>query len=247
MIRNKPIYGLFLGFGLLAAMPAKADIFTLSNSALGSGSLGNIVAIDDGGNLKIVETLASGVWFQVASAPNNALLFNLHSNPSTISYSTSPFAQNNTLSPDPANSSVVSGNTAAGSFTAPPYTSGSSSGPPYFEYQVTFTATGLSGGNTTANQFNQLTFEVAGVTVSDLQALSGCQTGCGSTDYFFASDVWDANTGNTGSAAAVFLSHGPFPVGSVPEPSTWAMMILGFFGVGFMAYRRKSQVDLRIA
>jgi PEP-CTERM motif len=28
-------------------------------------------------------------------------------------------------------------------------------------------------------------------------------------------------------------------VGAVPEPSTWAMMILGFFGVGFMAYRRK--------
>jgi hypothetical protein len=25
----------------------------------------------------------------------------------------------------------------------------------------------------------------------------------------------------------------------VPEPSTWAMMILGFAGVGFMAYRRK--------
>ena len=28
---------------------------------------------------------------------------------------------------------------------------------------------------------------------------------------------------------------------SVPEPSTWAMMILGFAGVGFMAYRRKSK------
>ena len=28
---------------------------------------------------------------------------------------------------------------------------------------------------------------------------------------------------------------------AVPEPSTWAMMILGFMGVGFMAYRRKSQ------
>jgi PEP-CTERM motif len=24
----------------------------------------------------------------------------------------------------------------------------------------------------------------------------------------------------------------------VPEPSTWAMMILGFAGIGFMAYRR---------
>jgi len=28
---------------------------------------------------------------------------------------------------------------------------------------------------------------------------------------------------------------------SVPEPSTWAMMILGFAGVGFLAYRRRSQ------
>jgi hypothetical protein len=34
---------------------------------------------------------------------------------------------------------------------------------------------------------------------------------------------------------------------AVPEPSTWAMMILGFFGVGFMAYRRKSKPTFRIA
>jgi len=27
----------------------------------------------------------------------------------------------------------------------------------------------------------------------------------------------------------------------VPEPSTWAMMILGFAGVGYMAYRRRNQ------
>ena len=27
-------------------------------------------------------------------------------------------------------------------------------------------------------------------------------------------------------------------VAPVPEPSTWAMMILGFAGVGFMGYRR---------
>ena len=30
-------------------------------------------------------------------------------------------------------------------------------------------------------------------------------------------------------------------VAPVPEPSTWAMMMLGFAGVGFMAYRRKRQ------
>jgi hypothetical protein len=29
---------------------------------------------------------------------------------------------------------------------------------------------------------------------------------------------------------------------AVPEPSTWAMMILGFLGVGFMAYRRRNRV-----
>jgi hypothetical protein len=33
----------------------------------------------------------------------------------------------------------------------------------------------------------------------------------------------------------------------VPEPSTWAMMILGFAGVGFMAYRRKSKPALAAA
>ncbi|MES2195224.1 MAG: PEPxxWA-CTERM sorting domain-containing protein [Pseudomonadota bacterium] len=32
--------------------------------------------------------------------------------------------------------------------------------------------------------------------------------------------------------------------GAVPEPSTWAMMILGFAGVGFMAYRRQSKPAL---
>jgi PEP-CTERM motif len=36
-------------------------------------------------------------------------------------------------------------------------------------------------------------------------------------------------------------------VGSVPEPSTWAMMILGFAGIGFMAYRRKSKSALMAA
>jgi hypothetical protein len=34
---------------------------------------------------------------------------------------------------------------------------------------------------------------------------------------------------------------------AVPEPSTWAMMMLGFAGVGFMAYRRKSKPAFRLA
>ena len=33
-------------------------------------------------------------------------------------------------------------------------------------------------------------------------------------------------------------------VAPIPEPSTWAMMVFGFAGVGFMAYRRKSKPAL---
>ena len=34
---------------------------------------------------------------------------------------------------------------------------------------------------------------------------------------------------------------------AVPEPSTWAMMILGFLGLGWMAYRRNSKMALNAA
>jgi hypothetical protein len=38
------------------------------------------------------------------------------------------------------------------------------------------------------------------------------------------------------------------PIASgVPEPSTWAMMILGFAGIGFLAHRRKSKPGLMAA
>jgi hypothetical protein len=36
-------------------------------------------------------------------------------------------------------------------------------------------------------------------------------------------------------------------VTAVPEPTTWAMIILGFAAVGFMAYRRKSKPAFRFA
>jgi hypothetical protein len=39
---------------------------------------------------------------------------------------------------------------------------------------------------------------------------------------------------------------GDVAMSAVPEASTWAMMILGFAGVGFMAYRRKSSPALCI-
>ena len=35
-----------------------------------------------------------------------------------------------------------------------------------------------------------------------------------------------------------------FAISAVPEPSTWAMMILGFAGVGYMTYRRRKIASL---
>jgi len=43
---------------------------------------------------------------------------------------------------------------------------------------------------------------------------------------------------------AVTLDTNNINIGTVPEPSTWAMMILGFAGIGFMAYRRKNKMAL---
>ena len=62
--------------------------------------------------------------------------------------------------------------------------------------------------------------------------------------------VWEQEallfTATGGSESLMFSSTTTADVGldgvgvsAVPEPSTWAMMILGFFGIGFMAYRRK--------
>jgi hypothetical protein len=32
--------------------------------------------------------------------------------------------------------------------------------------------------------------------------------------------------------------------GGVPEPSTWASMLLGFAGIGFLGYRKKTRAVL---
>ena len=46
---------------------------------------------------------------------------------------------------------------------------------------------------------------------------------------------------------AVYLTSGTITVApAVPEPSTWAMMILGFAGIGFMAYRRSRKSTMAL-
>jgi hypothetical protein len=50
--------------------------------------------------------------------------------------------------------------------------------------------------------------------------------------------------GNSGNQ---YIGLDNVAVTAVPEPSTWALMILGFMGVGLMAYRRKNTSAFRSA
>ena len=62
----------------------------------------------------------------------------------------------------------------------------------------------------------------------------------GSGEYILSVELIASNGFDEGKQ----YTFGYQTVAAVPEPSTWAMMILGFAGIGFMAYRRKSQPTL---
>lgn len=80
----------------------------------------------------------------------------------------------------------------------------------------------FSGGNSTL------------VTTAPLSALY--------VEYSFGSAIGSNGFPNGAGVSEVFAS-----VAGVPEPSTWAMMMLGFCGLGFMAYRRKKQIVAALA
>ena len=74
-------------------------------------------------------------------------------------------------------------------------------------------------------------FTLNGVTISDIHfVLYGDGTYDGSK--------W-TNPENGTSTLKIVADFKDVVAPPVPEPSTWAMMILGFAGVGFVAYRRK--------
>ena len=61
----------------------------------------------------------------------------------------------------------------------------------------------------------------------------------GSNSYTLAiNDVWLGTLGPFGKDVDPLTGTITMSA-AVPEPSTWAMMILGFAGLGFMAYRRR--------
>jgi hypothetical protein len=89
-------------------------------------------------------------------------------------------------------------------------------------------ATGSANPNGTSQGNNTLTRD----------GVSEYRLANGQNDLEYNGTTWI----NGPNAAIVMGLEGT--VAAVPEPSTWAMMILGFFGVGLMAYRRKDKLAL---
>jgi hypothetical protein len=57
-------------------------------------------------------------------------------------------------------------------------------------------------------------------------------------------DVGGASVvGDNANAYTLVFSPGIKNVDAVPEPSTWAMVILGFCGLGWLAYRRNGSTQ----
>ena len=130
-----------------------------------------------------------------------------------------------------------------------------------FDDQITFQLVGgpqfltvASVTNNFANAASQITnfsgsiFRIVGEigggddirVIGPVAATANCGPNCqgfGGSAVLTAGDYYLDLSGTGGGSAGY---GGTLSVSAVPEPSTWAMMILGFFGVGFMAYRRKS-------
>jgi hypothetical protein len=103
------------------------------------------------------------------------------------------------------------------------------------------TATGTAGGTydlTSALYFGDLDYTLAG-NPSDV-FLVGLLPINGSSPLAITGEGLNEGV-STYHEIGVITGEAVLQVAAVPEPSTWAMMILGFAGLGVMAYRRKSK------
>jgi hypothetical protein len=109
----------------------------------------------------------------------------------------------------------------------------------------TLNVTGLVG-QTTSSFYENLNLVVPTSVPSGLTTTVACLAVAGAC----GTGSWGISQVNPVDPSVTYenLDYAVFNVASaVPEPSTWAMMILGFAGIGFMAYRRKSRPTLMAA
>lgn len=103
-------------------------------------------------------------------------------------------------------------------------------------FDVYFFTANLGGGITFATGNDVLADSLGFLNFVSLQLFGGTTSSPSFNTGSFDLTGYDVSDGSVPSATLVISA-----VPAIPEPSTWALTILGFAGVGFMAYRRRSQ------
>jgi hypothetical protein len=211
-------------FGAQSA--SSAVVYTLADNgaAVGTGPYGSVSVTDNGdGSLTILETLGSNYNFnRNNNGQHTALSFDIKNDPTL------------TLTNLTSNFTVNGGTNVAGTWTVP---SGTVNNTPEgtFDYGII--------APTAANNAGPLSFTIADAAGLTLDSLDFSISN-GKLDIFFASDLANKTLVNADGSPITGTVGALAP--AVPEASTWAMMILGFMGVGFLAYRRRGQQNLRL-
>jgi hypothetical protein len=204
--------------GLMVALAtgAEAAVYTVNSDHCSGGctpDTSTITATDSGGNLLIQVALAPGDFFM--SGPTG----NLKNSAGKSTFGFDLDLTSITISSGPASPPWTTDGlgTVNGSFTSGAF---AMDGAGKYDYVMNIAGSGPSS-------VSSLTFTIMGASLTDIIGSSP-----------FAADIISGTTGNTG-VVDFSLSGGSTRGGSpVPEPSTWAMMLIGFAGLGYAGYRK---------
>jgi hypothetical protein len=103
----------------------------------------------------------------------------------------------------------------------------------YATFAATVTGTGTADLSEVLSNGVSLSLAAPGSTSAIFSAIGSLSVIKDQSD--FAGSAWSADSSILGNA---------FSVKGVPEPSTWAMMLLGFVGLGYAGLRRKASVSI---
>jgi hypothetical protein len=230
-----PVAGaLALSVLAVSAMSAEAaiiavDLDVISKSNIGplGVSLGTVTVSDIAGGVIVDVKLLSGAAFVDTGGPHTAFAYNLNLAPTSVTIT----APNPNLRTEP------------GKKGKPPkevplfkILTGAQSATPYGSFSNGIDCPGCGPGASNAYG-GPLSFTVMGVSVANFVGNSS------KGSYLFAADVIGPN-GGTGSIAGNQIRE---ISSAVPEPSTWAMMLVGFGGLGLAAMRRRRAGEAQAA
>jgi hypothetical protein len=238
-----------LAIGLFSASVARAgyvfDLPTITGAGCPVNGCGSVTVADSFNGtyetLQITVNLATGDSFRGGgnNQPNDAFFMDLKTNDSQLPIFTPPGS-----SAGPNGTGYTWSGPTPGTYVWDPKTKSKEPSPQFpgpYNYAATCTSTSAASnlcGST-------LTFTAAvlnSTTTSDFQFMFQPGTAGTGTEHniYFVADISIPGSGGpyTGLVGAEFLNN---TAPGVPELSTWAMMILGFLGVGFVAYRQNNR------